>query len=290
MKNRNLMYSKKGVRYLKFDTFGRRPTQYHPHEHECGCGDPIQEKIRNMRDCGVIYLDSSPAFPYDIDTLYDNNGVSVDAIYYINCIKRDCLPEGIRCKILSSYVLHVFKEDYTQYQVLTAGTEHYRRYLMVGKCCKYMWSVWEMIDLVLPDNVINAVQFFADTEDGNPNENVPQDKAELGYLVSPDGQSVYYPKTLTNAVIDPSTGLPIDCTLDRTMISVETIEIRDKIPMVNRANGRVVRVNSVPPENKPKYYHWDAVNAMWAEETFGRENITINDIPGLTESIRWHEF
>jgi len=77
-----------------------------------------------------------------------------------------------------------------------------------------------------------------------------------------DGKEIEYTEPFTPADLE---------TLNRTFISVETLEQRDNIDPKTLINGRMVRVNFV--EGFPKYYAWNSDNAAWDEVTDGSEGI-----------------
>lgn len=67
----------------------------------------------------------------------------------------------------------------------------------------------------------------------------------------------------------PPTPFPPDVfwEIDRSWISVETIEDRDKLNSRTIPNGKIVRVNN--DNGVPKYYIWSTCTNSWLTETFG---------------------
>lgn len=89
-----------------------------------------------------------------------------------------------------------------------------------------------------------------------------------------DGKKVNYtrPFTLADAA-----------TLNRTFITLETIEQRDNIDKKNLTNGRLVRVNDVG--GVPIYYAWNATTSAWDKVDFGGGSGSgIPEIIGTTEN------
>ena len=95
--------------------------------------------------------------------------------------------------------------------------------------------------------------------------------------------------TPTSQIIDESTNETLDVIISKTLISVDTIALRDKIPYSSKANGRLVRVaNTDIKDGTPSYYYWDKANSVWVKEAGleGETTVkTIYDVPGLSDSI-----
>lgn len=74
-----------------------------------------------------------------------------------------------------------------------------------------------------------------------------------------------------------------------TFITVETLSDRDAI--VNKVNGRIIRVNDADGNGNPKYFRWDATNRIWITETFGSVSgqIEISQVNGLTEKLESYD-
>lgn len=70
--------------------------------------------------------------------------------------------------------------------------------------------------------------------------------------------------------------------LDRTFITVNTLEDRDKLNEKIVPDGKLVRVNSV--RGVVKYYSWNLEKRTWEEETFGVGE-DVNDLTSRVESI-----
>lgn len=70
--------------------------------------------------------------------------------------------------------------------------------------------------------------------------------------------------------------------LDRTFITVNTLEDRDKLNEKIVPDGKLVRVNSV--RGKIKYYSWNLEERTWEEETFGVGE-EVKDLKSRVESI-----
>lgn len=70
--------------------------------------------------------------------------------------------------------------------------------------------------------------------------------------------------------------------LDRTFITVNTLEDRDKLNEKIVPDGKLVRVNSV--RGKIKYYSWNLEKRVWEEETFGVSE-DLSDLKDRVESI-----
>lgn len=96
--------------------------------------------------------------------------------------------------------------------------------------------------------------------------------------------------------------------IDRTWITVDTIEQRNLLSVRLIPDGRIVRVNK-DVDGKTHYYSYDEANSVWVEEQFGLDEIfvskselledvdnLINDSETIRESvstiaknyIRWH--
>lgn len=73
-----------------------------------------------------------------------------------------------------------------------------------------------------------------------------------------DGKVVNYTRPFTLADAD---------TLNRTFITVDTIEQRDNLDQNKLVEGRLVRVNDVG--GVAAYYSWDSANSSWIKEDFG---------------------
>ena len=73
-----------------------------------------------------------------------------------------------------------------------------------------------------------------------------------------DGKVVNYTRPFTLEDAD---------TLNRTFITVDTIEQRDNLDKKKLVNGRLVRVNDVG--GVANYYRWDAETKSWVKEDFG---------------------
>ena len=89
-----------------------------------------------------------------------------------------------------------------------------------------------------------------------------------------DGKVVNYtrPFTLEDADI-----------LNRTFITVDTVEQRDNLDKKKLVNGRLVRVNDVG--GVATYYRWDAETKSWVKEDFGGggSSSSIPEVIGTTE-------
>ena len=64
--------------------------------------------------------------------------------------------------------------------------------------------------------------------------------------------------------------------LDASMITVETLEDRDRLGSAMLDNGKVVRVNNV--EGKVDYFEWDSANQTWIPATLGYRYMTRDEI------------
>lgn len=76
---------------------------------------------------------------------------------------------------------------------------------------------------------------------------------------------------------------------DSTLITVETLQDRDSI--VNKVNGRVVRVNDVDGNGTSKYFRWDSNNHVWITESFGTFSgqVEISQVNGLSEKLNQYD-
>lgn len=73
----------------------------------------------------------------------------------------------------------------------------------------------------------------------------------------------------------------------RTFITVDTIEVRDSIPVEQLVDGRIVRVNDTGL-GEPGYYSYDMDTNTWVEEDF-LTNDKRNEIDNVNSHIYWNE-
>lgn len=64
--------------------------------------------------------------------------------------------------------------------------------------------------------------------------------------------------------------------LDASMVTVETLEDRDKLSSSLLDNGKICRVNNV--EGAVEYYEWDSANQTWIPATLGYRYMTRDEI------------
>ncbi len=87
-----------------------------------------------------------------------------------------------------------------------------------------------------------------------------------------DGKVVNYTRPFTLADAD---------ILNRTFITLDTIEQRDNLDKKKLVNGRLVRVNDVG--GAANYYRWDAETESWVKEDFGGSGGGIPEVVGTAE-------
>lgn len=114
-------------------------------------------------------------------------------------------------------------------------------------------------------------------------------KAKIVTLMNKEKTVVEYPRTVVNAIYDIESKELLPTVLSKTTISVNTIYDRDRIPISQRANRKLVRVHDDGTGNC-QYYTWDATNAVWDREDFPLRIESIDDVPEvIRNSIEWQE-
>lgn len=112
-------------------------------------------------------------------------------------------------------------------------------------------------------------------------------KAKIVTLMNKEKTVVEYPRTIVDAIYDIDSEEILSTILSKTAISVNTIYDRDRIPISQRANRKLVRVND-DGTGKSQYYTWDATNAVWDLEDLSLNIKTIDDVPDvIRNSIVW---
>ena len=66
--------------------------------------------------------------------------------------------------------------------------------------------------------------------------------------------------------------------VDRSMITVQTLEDRDRLADANTVNGKLVRVNDIDGNGTIEYYTWNAVASEWAVASLGYRYMTREEI------------
>lgn len=112
-------------------------------------------------------------------------------------------------------------------------------------------------------------------------------KAKVVTLMNKGKTIVEYPRTIVDAIYDIDSEELLSTILSRTAISVNTIYDRDRIPISQRANRKLVRVHD-DGTGKSQYYTWDATNAVWDREDLSLRIESIDDVPEvIRNSITW---
>ena len=112
-------------------------------------------------------------------------------------------------------------------------------------------------------------------------------KAKVVTLMNKGKTFVEYPRTVVDAIYDIDSEELLSTILSRTAISVNTIYDRDRIPISQRANRKLVRVHD-DGTGKSQYYTWDATNAVWDREDLSLRIESIDDVPEvIRNSITW---
>ncbi len=82
----------------------------------------------------------------------------------------------------------------------------------------------------------------------------------------------------------PPTPIPITFTpedklmVDRSMITVDTIEDRDKLSSDDLLNGKICRVNDIDGEGNTDFYAWNAETKEWEQAVLGYRYLTREEI------------
>lgn len=112
-------------------------------------------------------------------------------------------------------------------------------------------------------------------------------QAKVVTLMNKGKTVVEYPRTVVDAIYDFDSEELLSQMLSKTAISVNTIYDRDRIPISQRANRKLVRVDD-DGTGKCKYYTWDATNAVWDLEDLSLNIKSIDDVPEvIRNSITW---